>query len=322
MNLIADSWPQMVRGAEFFHLDMDKFGRLKDFFASLDLDFFRRIAACEFGKFPEDEVKSLFSSDDQHRLLLLVIVANCEKLQEYYRKNAYPSWMLDLLSWDLNIWMKAMEADLGFYGLTWEIFDWQSHCIFGKIKQFGRLQCNDFHYFNVKRSFYRDGNGVLQSVADQKLLPANIQMAVNYQDPCINLHIPASGPLKRKECIAAIKNMVDFYREFFPDYQFRAVVCYSWLLSRQFRQLLPPEANIIQFQDLGHNFDIPETNQDKSVRWRLWDAAAKEKSPGELVCRTSLQRKVVEFWKNGGSFFEGGLVIFPDELPELFKELD
>ena len=322
MNLIADSWTELVKSAGFFHLDMEKFGRLQDFFAALDVDFFRRIADFEFGEFPKEEVKSRFSADDQSRLLLLVVVANCQKMQAYYRQNSFPVRMLDLISYDLNIWMKTMERDLGFYGLTWEIFEWQSHCLFGRIKQFGRLQCNDFHYFNVKRSFYRNADGVLQSAADRKMIPASAPVMLNWQDPCINLHIPASGPLERKDCIAAIKNMTEFYRKFYPEYDYRAIVCYSWLLSRQFRQLLPPESNIIQFQDLGHNFDIPEINQDKAVRWRLWDAAAREKTPDELVCRTSLQSKVVEFWKNGGSFFEGGLIIFPDELSGLFEELD
>ena len=320
--MIADSWEKLLKSAEFFHLDKEKFSKLKKFFESLDLTFFRRIASYKFGEFPENEVKSLFPADDQYRLLLLVVVANGENLKELYRKNNFPAWMLELISFDLSIWMRAMEADLGFYGLTWEIFAWQRHCLFGKIKQFGRLQCNEVHLFNVKRSFYRDADGVLQSVAGQSMLPADAAVALNYQEPCINLHIPASGPLLRKDCIAAIKNMVEFYREFYPEYRYRAVVCYSWLLSRQFRELLPPESNIIQFQDLGHNFDIPEIDQDNSIRWRLWDAAAKEKNADELICRTSLQRKVVEFWKGGGHFIEGGLIIFPDELPALFRELD
>ncbi|MBE6358212.1 MAG: hypothetical protein E7057_03075 [Lentisphaerae bacterium] len=321
MVLIADTWNELLKSAEFFHLDMEKFCELEPFFKSLDKEFFRDAASRVGDGFPEEKVKSAFNEDDQYRFLFLAVTANAGKLQEYYRKNNFPGQMLEWLSYDLKVWTKAMVADLGFYGLTWVIFGWQTACLTGQVKQFGRLQCNDVHYFNVKRCFYRDENGVLQQVESLNQLPAGTVQFVNHLDPCINLHIPASGPLDRKECIAAIKRMIEFYREFYPDYHYKAVVCYSWLLDRQLRQLLPEKSNILQFQYLGHNFDIPEIGQDMSMRWRLWDESAKNKDVDELVCQTSLQKKVVEFWRAGGHFIEGGLIIFPDELPALFNEL-
>ena len=112
--------------------------------------------------------------------------------------------------------------------------------------------------------------------------------------------------------------MVNFSLKFHPDYDFRAVVCYSWLLDTQFQTLLP-DSNISQFQKLGHLFDIPDRNQDQEIRWRLWGAKARDGklATDELECRSTIQKKVIDLWRKGGHFTEGGLIIFRDELAAL-----
>ena len=68
-------------------------------------------------------------------------------------------------------------------------------------------------------------------------------------DKCINLHIPSGAPLLERDCIMSLKRMSEFSAEFHPDYDFRAFVCYSWLLDPQFQELLKPESNIVRFQN-------------------------------------------------------------------------
>ena len=238
-------------------------------------------------------------------------------MQEYYRSNGFPEIMFDEISCDLAVWMKTMDADLGFYGLTWRIFEWVQACLTGEIKQFGRLQCNDIHEFAVDKTFYRNSSGQLEFVPGKQQL--DYPAVIGFHDPCINLHIPAIGPLNYDACVASIKSMVDFSLKFHPEYDFRAVVCYSWLLDTQFQQILPPDSNIVQFQKLGHHFDMPDRSEDREIRWRLWGAKARDGiiALDELECRTAMQRNVVDFWRNGGHFIEGGLIIFRDELAAL-----
>ena len=296
------TWDYLCEGAEFFHLDRHKFNEFEKFFHLLDHEIFAAAAEKTLTEDIEPFLDKNFSEDEKFKLRLLLASANFETIISLYRSKSYPGYMLDEISHDLALWMEKMESDFGHWGLTERIFDWIKCQITGEVKQFGRLQCNDIHFFEPHCTFTADGN------------------SVSHGDPCINLHIPAAGPLEIADCLKSLQAMVDFSHKFNPDFDYKAIVCYSWLLDAQFKKLLPASSNIIKFQGLGHNFTLHEVNQDQEVLWRLWDEKTAQKPLSEIICKTSLQKNVIKFLQNGGHFYEGCLVIFRDELKNLLKK--
>lgn len=90
---------------------------------------------------------------------------------------------------------------------------------------------------------------------DAVTLPKNEwQVRVTYGDPVISLHIPKAGgaftPEVLDETFAEIRA---FMKRHFPDFDYRALVCGSWLLDPQLEELLGAESNIVKF---GQRFSL------------------------------------------------------------------
>ena len=314
------SWDDIVDNAKVFHLSLNDIEELKDFFHSLDQTYFAQMAKLVTTKFPKDEVINRYQNKDLYRFLFLVAIANGHEMESIYKKNNWPQKMFDEISKDFTLWIDIMKRDLGCLGLTPRIFYWVKGCIDGSIKQFGRLQANDIHEFNCQESFYRDANGQLsRHLIDEEV--ANKEKVLSYKDPTINIHIPGSGPLNYIDCIKSIKEMVDFSKKYHPDYDYKAIVCYSYLLDKQFEKILKKDSNILKFQKLGHVFPLTCVSQTNEVVWRVFGKSNNDKNYANLPKATSMQRAVAQFLENGGEFIEGVLIILKDELPKLFEQL-
>jgi hypothetical protein len=225
--------------------------------------------------------------------------------------------MFEEITCDLRIWVDTLERDLGGYGLTPRIFDWECECLRGDLKQFGRLQANDIHSFAVKKSIFRDEKGDLQIInSDAPEAPAD--PLLTFGDAAVTLHIPASGRMDRERCLDSLRRIVKFSREFHPDFDYKAIVCYSWLLDKQFGTFLSPESNVMQFQKLGHIFPL-DADETREIIWRIWGKPGVQMEVKDLPAASSMEKGVKQFILNGGRFTEGLLVIFKDELPELLK---
>ncbi|MBE6356647.1 MAG: hypothetical protein E7058_06000 [Lentisphaerae bacterium] len=317
MDISHISWDFLRENAANFHLDTDKFDRLREFFDRCDQKYLGECAAKVNNGFPLQEVVDRFPEADLCKFLLFCIVANAPAMAEYYRVNNLPQQMFDEISYDLLIWVNTLERDLGFYGLTPRIFAWEAQCLNGEVKQFGRLQANDLHTFVAENSIVKDRDGNLQIVpldapdsAGEKLLTLG--------DKVYTLHIPASGRMDRQACLDSLRRIMDFAAEYHPEFDYKAIVCYSWILDPQFETFLPPDANLIQFQKLGHLFPLT-SDETREIIWRIWGKPGLDMPVAQLPARTSMEKGVKQFVLNGGRFTEYLLVIFRDELPELLS---
>lgn len=305
---VPQTWPELCRNAEYWQLDMAKFHLLKDFFAEIDKAFFLQCAEKVTQDFPSHEAAQRFGSGALEKFLLLCLIANYQNFREFYRREELPDSMFQAIRRDLPIWLETLEKDLGGYGLTPRIFEWEVACITGGVKQIGRLQFNDIHYFQPRCSIYRREDGSVETYpAFQKENPKFPFLTCG--DKVVNLHIPADGPLSIPDCRHSIASIGRFVEERYPDYEYRALVCYSWLLDSQFRQLLPEKSNIVQFQDFGYCIPWRERDMTQEVIWRLWGNAGLKLSPEQLPVNNTMTREVARFLRNGGHFHVGILVI-------------
>lgn len=316
MDHTVFTWDELCRNAENLYLDQGEFRKLESFFKEVSPLFFRECAGRTLLDFPMETVKSTYRGKDFCRFLLLCIVANYGNLAALYREKQYHSRMLDEISHDLRVWEDTLFRDLDGYGLTERIFLWERDCLTGVIKQFGRLQAETMQIFLPQLSVYRK-NGSLEILP--ALRPGNPPMPdLSVNDKIVNLHIPASGSLAKPLCLNSFYRIRTFMSEFCPDYEWKAFVCCSWMLDPQFRTFLKPESNVVQFQKLGHLFTLDLDATDETI-WRLWGEQGRNTAVEKLPVRTSMERGVVDFLQKGGSFKEGCLVIFRDELDELLR---
>lgn len=119
--------------------------------------------------------------------------------------------------------------------------------------------------------------------------------------PVVSLHIPTDVDLRPEVLRPSIKEgLAELYR-LFPEYGGKVVYCHSWLLSPQLKALLPESSNILRFQEL---FNIePEGTPGNDVL--LWVFKNPKLPKEEYPEKTSLQRKLKQFFLNGGQFLEG-----------------
>lgn len=310
--MIMLSWNEFTKYAAELNIDAEYVAQNKPFFDNLDPAVFDRFAKA--GRDVDaEELKKLFPGNEYMRMLFILSVASLPEMQQIYRERNFPVQMMDDIRNDLKLWLDKFMADCGVAGITPRIFGWTRSVRTGSIIQLGRLQCNYDHCFYGKVACFRNADG---SIRLEPCEEHNDKAVFSFGDPAINLHIPASGPLKREMCIDSLRRMVEFFAAFRKDFDYKAIVCYSWILDPAFTRIMK-STNLAGFQSLGHLFAM-EVDQTNEVVWRVFDIP--NGTPADIDKRphnTGMRKAVAEYLKKGGTFSEYGLVILKEELPGL-----
>lgn len=214
------------------------------------------------------------------------------RVPEFFAPYGFPESVMRETMTDLKVWLRNELKYRKVCGLSFRALEWQGHLYRGWVTRHGRLECCSEYKYH--RETLRDENGnILLEPGDQ----------------VIELHIPEDGPMDIDECIKSMHRMAEFFAEYRKDIQWKGFLCESWLLDRQFRDMLSPDSNIVKFQDLGIHYPVGETRD--SV-FRIFGTP--ETDPDSVENPTSLQRKTAEFIRNGGKFMEEGMFITKDIL--------
>ena len=308
------NWNKFCEAASEFRLAGEHLESIRDFYEKTDAAFFDAMYAKLPDSVPQQEIESKYPNGEYRKFYFILIASAWEKLKKLYQSKGYPESILEDIRLDLRCWAEKSMEDFGFAGLDRRIFQWENGILSGRTMQFGRLQCNIPAVFSPELSFVREASG-FRAVPGKAPAAGS---ALSYGDPVINLHIPAAGPLRRDLCLDSLRKMHDFGAEFLPDFDYRAFVCYSWILDPVF-QKISPNSNLVTFQKLGHLFALP-ADQTREVIWRVFGRAGAEKGIDHVPCRTSMQKAVASHLKNGGKFTEYGFFILKEEAASLFRE--
>jgi hypothetical protein len=130
-------------------------------------------------------------------------------------------------------------------------------------------------------------------------------------DGALSIHIPVEGRMDHAACGESLRQAAAFFPKHYPEWSWRAFMCWSWLLDPQFEEHLPPESNIVRFlrefyllpveafgeiANFGYIFDNYQGPLDQAPQ------------------RTSLQRATLAHLKAGGKWRVGGCALFPEDL--------
>jgi hypothetical protein len=114
----------------------------------------------------------------------------------------------------------------------------------------------------------------------------------------LHVHIPSGQPLELSDCADSFRSAGDIYRRHFPELDWRAFCCTSWLLDRELWRCLPPHSNIQGFGNLFLPLATPGNNSDQLMErvlegtpdWRMFTP------------KTSLQKAVLKHLHEGHRF--------------------
>jgi hypothetical protein len=136
------------------------------------------------------------------------------------------------------------------------------------------------------------------------------QLALQKDDPILDLHIPRKDPLNAQTCAASYAQALEFFPRLYPDRLPKALFCHTWMFTPQLQQFLPPESNLVKFQREFYLY--PHAG---SLGF-LWSFVFGEKYPDRTTAPrdTSLRRAVLDWLEAGGEIFDlPGLMFHPPE---------
>lgn len=120
-------------------------------------------------------------------------------------------------------------------------------------------------------------------------------------DPMIEIHIPENTDISPAACLDSFKKAKGFFAKHFPEFNYKCFTCHSWLLDRTLTSFLPPESNIIRFQNMFKViFDLPS---DALLRYIFrWDTTMQ--NVRHAVCISSFAEKVKKSALKKCQFYE------------------
>ena len=168
-------------------------------------------------------------------------------------------------------------------------FDEEEGSFFGEITE-GQDYYEGFPY----------GEDGLVSPTPVRLLKAEWQKILCYDDYVIKLHIPSGSPLKDDEVEDSIKQAREFVKTYFPDFDYKAFSCYSWLCDPQVVKLLGEDANISKFAKRFQPLTVG-SNGRSIFRFVFGDPNIEI---DDIPENTRLCRALKEHYKAGGAIYD------------------
>jgi hypothetical protein len=215
-----------------------------------------------------------------------VFVAALPAVRAYHRSHGVPDDISRRTLADLGRHIAVHRRARGGPGLLHP--GWNSLHFRGELYQLGRLQ--------FQRAVLGERMGGAVAAAGH---------VAGRGDLCLNLHITDfRGPLSPEACDRSIQLAREFFARHFPDERYETAVCHSWLLDPQLKRYLPPESNIVRFQERFRAADGYEKQPDdgEPIAFVFGDGSL---PVAQLPRRTSVERAVGDHLRAGGHWYGG-----------------
>jgi hypothetical protein len=270
-----------------------------------------------------------------------VLLSAGPRMIELHRGRGIPAEITRATAGDVELWMRHYRARRGRWGLAHA--KWLANHFLGRIYRLGRLQFRFERFEWAFRAMRRLGDGRVVVVAEDgmqsdgeairanpispagQVLPDRARLSgdqwqtvLHRGEAVLGVHIPAGAespsrgePMDFDACGRSFRRAMEFFARHFPEFDFRAFQCESWLLDDQLGQLLPPESNIRRFQD--EMYLLPLAGADDSqmfdrVFGRRYDDI--RQAPQD----TLLRRAIVNHILAGGQFRTAACILLPEDL--------
>ncbi len=245
-----------------------------------DTDF--QNALSEIDIMPDSSINTYDIKEKDGRKNLLSYLYFCENLKEEYEKRGIGEDILLDTLYDIVIWL-AKWSDLEgklYLGET----EWIKRHLKMKLFKLGRLQfCMAGAECDIPQKNIKKGDNILE------------------------IHIPSVGPLSNDECRESIKMAKEFFKKYYPEYEYKGFTCHSWLLDHNLKKHLDENTNIIKFQNM---FEVIKDDKSDAILKFVFKWNAKRENINEYACKTLFMEKIKESILSGETFHESyGILI-------------
>jgi hypothetical protein len=123
--------------------------------------------------------------------------------------------------------------------------------------------------------------------------------------PALDFHIPAGPPMDFETCGESFRQAIGFLRRYFPEEPFVAFECWPRILDPIFPDILPPDSNLVRFQEELYLYPCCGGSGDSMPG---------EVRRGEDGLITSMERRFSAYLAWGGRFNSGGFFLMIDDF--------
>lgn len=121
-------------------------------------------------------------------------------------------------------------------------------------------------------------------------------------DPVIRLHIPPIGKMTPELIDQTLEETKKFAAKHFPEFNYKAFACHSWLVDPQLDGILNPESNIVKFRQRFHSLTRKSSGED--VFNFIFNKPDMNFDIKDLPEDSSLQRALKKHYLNGKAIYE------------------
>lgn len=155
-----------------------------------------------------------------------------------YKKARIPDQVIFDTFGDVSLRTALYYKKTGKTGISKEDVIWFRHIMNVAIFKIGSLQFQPFKMIYLDEETI--GEPYMSFTAEQKkALPAG--------SPVLNCHIQQGADLRPRSVNLSFKMAKEFFAEYFPKEQYKAFLCYSWMLYPPMQMYLSGNSNIRQF---------------------------------------------------------------------------
>ena len=121
-------------------------------------------------------------------------------------------------------------------------------------------------------------------------------------DPVIGVHIPPIGSITPEWVDRTLKTAQKFFEKYYPEYDYKAFTCHSWMMDPQLIDMVGENSNIAKFQ---RRYDILGIKSNGTgVFGFVFLKPDKNFDLAELPENTTLERKLKHHYMTGNAVYE------------------
>jgi len=216
-----------------------------------------------------------FLKRQNYTVRLSVILECAKRVKMRYEEMGIPDEVYYHTMSDIKIWCE----NNGNKGL--KNYGWMKNHVKSELFRLGRLQFQIYECRN-KTLLYS-------------------KLPFSYGEKLIYVHIPQGEKLNFDECKASFKMAEEFFRKYFPDYNYRYYFCESWLLYEGNNDFMKTDSNIIKFSSMfNHAYSVKIDEQ--AIERIFGKRKLFKKNYPET---TSLQKSAKAYMQKGGKLGVG-----------------
>ena len=191
--------------------------------------------------------------------LVVVVYLLSQKFAEYKAIGTTDEIILDTFR-DVSLRANLYYKQYGKIGISKDDVIWFRHIMNVHIFKIGVLQYQTFNMIYLDEETI--GEPYMVFTQEQKLALPN-------GSPVINCHIQKGANISAALVNESIDQAKVFFKDCFPSIEYKAFLCYSWLLYPSMLNMLPKDSNIKQFAE--HFSIIGACNDSEQAMENLFD---------------------------------------------------